>query len=459
MPTKTRRPRFSWRDGPSRTATISNSSAASSRRLVRDLLLINVDPSRLTDAELAPESERESLEAIGKRFSRDDLLRAFDVIARAETEIRASAQPRYHFEMALLRWIHLRKLVPIEEVIANLQRGGGGALGAAGGAGSSGRSAAPTLGSGSRSASAPARPTFGSGSRPDFPRKPGGPQATLARIQEVRSSAVATAKAAAIETAVPDPVSEARDLPADLRDRFLTELQRAKATFYGMVVSQAQTVECDGRRLLFTFAPANEHLRAQVEARKGELESIAQQIAGARVPIVTMRGVAPSPERGAPAPLMAAPPAPVPDADLRTRALADEHVRALLEIFPAEITRSGRDFMNIQQMMKQAQQMQERLQKQMAELRVEASAGGGMVTVVVNGAKQIQSIKIDPEVVSKDDVEMLQDLIVAALNDAYRKADERAAEDSMGRHARRPEAAWYVSAAPNACRFPNPSPA
>ncbi len=80
--------------------------------------------------------------------------------------------------------------------------------------------------------------------------------------------------------------------------------------------------------------------------------------------------------------------------------------------------------MNIQQMMKQAQQMQERLQKQMAELRVEASAGGGMVSVVVNGAKQLQSIKIDPEVVSKDDVEMLQDLIVAALNDAYRKADD-----------------------------------
>jgi DNA-binding YbaB/EbfC family protein len=80
--------------------------------------------------------------------------------------------------------------------------------------------------------------------------------------------------------------------------------------------------------------------------------------------------------------------------------------------------------MNIQQMMKQAQQMQERLQREMAELKVEASAGGGMVTVVVNGARQIQSLKIDPEVVSKDDVEMLQDLIVAAVNDAQRKADE-----------------------------------
>ena len=80
--------------------------------------------------------------------------------------------------------------------------------------------------------------------------------------------------------------------------------------------------------------------------------------------------------------------------------------------------------MNIQNMMKQAQQMQERLQKQMAALRVEGNAGGGMVTVVVNGGKQVQSLKIDPEVVSKDDIEMLQDLIVAAINDAQRKADE-----------------------------------
>ena len=80
--------------------------------------------------------------------------------------------------------------------------------------------------------------------------------------------------------------------------------------------------------------------------------------------------------------------------------------------------------MNIQQMMKQAQQMQERLKKQMDELRVEASSGGGMVTVVVNGNRQIQSLKIDPEAVSKEDVEMLQDLILAAINDANRRAED-----------------------------------
>ena len=88
--------------------------------------------------------------------------------------------------------------------------------------------------------------------------------------------------------------------------------------------------------------------------------------------------------------------------------------------------------MNINQMMKQAQQMQERLQQQMAEMRVEASAGGGMVTVVVNGNKQIQSLKIDPEVVSKEDVEMLQDLILAAINDAHRKVDEQLGQQMQG---------------------------
>ena len=88
--------------------------------------------------------------------------------------------------------------------------------------------------------------------------------------------------------------------------------------------------------------------------------------------------------------------------------------------------------MNIQDMMKQAQQMQDRLQKEMTALRVEGNAGGGMVTVIVNGAKHVQSITIDPEVVSKEDVGMLQDLIVAAINDAHRKADEEMAQKMGG---------------------------
>ena len=88
--------------------------------------------------------------------------------------------------------------------------------------------------------------------------------------------------------------------------------------------------------------------------------------------------------------------------------------------------------MNIQKMMQQAQQMQERLQKQMGDMTIEATAGGGMVTVTVNGHKHVVAVKLDPEVVSKDDVEMLQDLIVAAINDAHRKVDEALANQMQG---------------------------
>ena len=82
-------------------------------------------------------------------------------------------------------------------------------------------------------------------------------------------------------------------------------------------------------------------------------------------------------------------------------------------------------------MMKQAQEMQQRLQQQMTELRVDATAGGGMVTAVVNGHKHLLSLTVDPEVVSKEDVGMLQDLIVAAINDAHRKVDDEL-KRSMG---------------------------
>jgi DNA-binding YbaB/EbfC family protein len=87
---------------------------------------------------------------------------------------------------------------------------------------------------------------------------------------------------------------------------------------------------------------------------------------------------------------------------------------------------------DIQKMMQQAQQMQEKLQREMAEMRVGATAGGGMVVVTVTGNKQLVSIKLDPEVVSKDDVGMLEDLIVAAVNDAHRKVDEALSRHMQG---------------------------
>jgi nucleoid-associated protein EbfC len=83
-------------------------------------------------------------------------------------------------------------------------------------------------------------------------------------------------------------------------------------------------------------------------------------------------------------------------------------------------------------MMKQAQQLQARmlkLQEELAEKTIETSAGGGMVKVIANGRQQLVSIRIEKEVVDPDDVEMLQDLILAASNDALTKAQEMATEE------------------------------
>ena len=92
-------------------------------RLVRDLLVLSVDPSRFSDPDVAPEADHERLRALVGRFSREDLLRSFDVLTRAESEVRAAAEPRYNFEMALLRWIHLRKLTPLADLIDRLESG------------------------------------------------------------------------------------------------------------------------------------------------------------------------------------------------------------------------------------------------------------------------------------------------------------------------------------------------
>lgn len=81
-------------------------------------------------------------------------------------------------------------------------------------------------------------------------------------------------------------------------------------------------------------------------------------------------------------------------------------------------------FKNMDQILKQAQAMQEKFKQELEGMTVEGSSGGGMVTVRMTGNKVITSVKIDPEVVDRDDVEMLQDLIAAAVNETARKVDE-----------------------------------
>lgn len=88
--------------------------------------------------------------------------------------------------------------------------------------------------------------------------------------------------------------------------------------------------------------------------------------------------------------------------------------------------------MNIRQLMKQAQQMQEQLQRELADTVVEASVGGGVVTVKMNGQKQLLSVELDPEVIDPEDPEILQDLLVAAFNEATRQVDDHLSEKLGG---------------------------
>jgi len=91
-----------------------------------------------------------------------------------------------------------------------------------------------------------------------------------------------------------------------------------------------------------------------------------------------------------------------------------------------------KNVMDLQKMLKTAKEMQDRLQKDLAALRVEGSSGGGMVSLILDGHKALLSVRIEPEVANKDEVEMLQDLILAAFNDAAAKVDEAVAQKLGG---------------------------
>jgi DNA-binding YbaB/EbfC family protein len=87
---------------------------------------------------------------------------------------------------------------------------------------------------------------------------------------------------------------------------------------------------------------------------------------------------------------------------------------------------------NLNKLMKEAQKMQEKIQEEIKNLVIETSSGGGMVTVKMSGEKKVLSLKIDPSIISKEEKDMLEDLIVAALNEAGERVDEEI-ESKVGR--------------------------
>jgi DNA polymerase III subunit gamma/tau len=294
-------------------------------RLTRDLLVVRIDPSRAADPEIAADGERERLVALAARFSHEDLMRAFDVLSKAEFEIRASAHPRYHLEMALLRWIHLRQLVPLSDLIQGMETGGPGP--SRSGGGGSGQPVAPTR----RAAPAPApAPVVRPAPRP--------PASTAATVKAVE----AATRPPAGDNGVPDVAPVA---PGEVKDAFLAEVRKHRKFFYGTVVAQAQRIDVVPGRIVFTFGPHHRALRAQVDQAptKAWLETLATKLAGQRTAVVADEGEAPVAAPAAPRPggngAASSAPAPETDrqADLRQQALADEGVQAMLDVFAADI--------------------------------------------------------------------------------------------------------------------------
>jgi DNA polymerase-3 subunit gamma/tau len=305
-------------------------------RLVRDLLVVAIDPKRLDEPELAPEGDLDRLQAASARFSREDLLRAFDILSKAELDIRTSPQPRHHFEMALLKWIYVRGLVPLAALAESLGRGGA----RAGGIVPPARAAATTTSTPMTSAvrrldaslgerraaresagsSAPGSPgpdAPAGGDRPPVPARSAAPDAT----SDTRQAATAIA---------PTPAATPAASGRPLQDAVLDELRRTRKLFFGTVVAQASTIAIEGDVLTFGFAPQHKVLKAKLEQDRPMIEALAQQVAGRRISVVAV-DVAPGARESAKAA------ASDEQERLKQRALADSAVQAMLDVFPAEI--------------------------------------------------------------------------------------------------------------------------
>jgi DNA polymerase-3 subunit gamma/tau len=286
-------------------------------RTVRDLMVLSVDPSRVTDPEIVGEGDRDRVLALARRFSREDLLRAFDLLARAEVDIRTAAQPRYHLEMVLLRWIHLRKLMPIEELIAGA--GSAGAGSAASGVASGFSRTSPTR-------SMPAAKTV-----PPAGKLQAMADAAATRVTPPRQEVGSTKPDAASGSAKPDVASGFSRTDSNFKDALLAEIRKGKPVFYNMVVAQAQKVEIAADRVTFTFSSNQRALRDQFEQNRAWLESTAQQASGRKITVSAVQTeVAPAPVAGAVA-------QEDKKAELRKQAMADAGVQAMLEVFPVEI--------------------------------------------------------------------------------------------------------------------------
>lgn len=319
-------------------------------RLVRDLLVLAIDPARADDPEFVPDGDLGRLRALAGRFSREDLLRAFDLLSRAEFEVRTSPHPRYHLEMALVKWVHLRKLVPLADLILAIE--GGKGLPA------SPRPAGP--GAPPSRTPPPARPASRAGAEATAGASTAEQVRRLQETLAARGAGAATPRQAAapipvdagpaprapmggdagrapVEGRAPGPAAQASAPPpaapgaveADTwKARLLDEVKKARRVLYNTALAQAQRVEAAPGRLTLAFTPLQKVSRAQVEDNRAWLESTASALAGAPVSVVVVEVAAPPP---------AAAPADPAKEQLKQRALAEPVVQTMLDVFTAEI--------------------------------------------------------------------------------------------------------------------------
>jgi DNA polymerase III gamma/tau subunit len=284
--------------------------------VVRDLLVLSVDPSRIDDPEISAESERDRLKQLAARFSREDLMRSFDVLSRAEGEIRGAAQPRYHLEMALLRWMHLRKLVPLTDLLDGM-------------AGKTLPAASSSIVD--RPASVVQRPASGVQRPSPIVQRPAAAPPKPSPPAEERRSTMDDRRSTTDDGRSAKPAASGGE-----REAFLEEIKRSKVFLYNTVVAQAHKIDFGPDRVTFTFLPAHRTLREQLEQNRPWLESVAGTITGRKMPVVAAQQDAPA---NAPVVLsgVGAGTAPARPVDLKATAMTDAAVQAMLDVFPAEI--------------------------------------------------------------------------------------------------------------------------
>jgi hypothetical protein len=222
-------------------------------------------------------------------------MRSFDLLGRAEFEIRGSSQPRHHFEMSLVKWIHLRRMTELSEII---ERSGG-----------------------LKGSEDPPSPR----AQAPMPK----PQASTSGLQAPKPSSL---RASSPSPQASDPSLQASQPsgPSDLRSAFLSAIREANKMFFGMVVQQATEILIEGDTVVFSFSAAHATSRVDLERRRPWLEELARTASGRKMTVVAREVAA------APAPAAASPTA-ARQRELRDKAKANPGVQAILEVFGGDV--------------------------------------------------------------------------------------------------------------------------